>query len=273
MTTLATDRARTIAGLALALAGLAGCAVQTVDGTRTASLEVTGTRSLDIATRNGSIQAMEAEGSAIEVTATIRARSQERLDAFEIDVREADGRVSVRAVPPGGRWRSGEGCSFEVTAPGADGIRAETSNGAITIVGLSGAAELDTSNGSVTVRHHVGPIHAASSNGNISIGAARGGEFRATTSNGNITLEADEVASFDLGTSNGSIEVRVPSSFAGRVAMATSNGRIRYLGFPGVRELRDYAINREHEAEVQFGEGGQSCRAHTSNGNITLRAD
>ncbi|WP_394162235.1 DUF4097 family beta strand repeat-containing protein [Galactobacter valiniphilus] len=91
-----------------------------------------------------------------------------------------------------------------ITAPAGTLVEAKTGNGAITARGSWGQASLKTSNGSIRVDSAAG-LRANTSNGPVTVGAV-GGRAELTSSNG--SLEVGEVfGDAELKTSNGDIRV------------------------------------------------------------------
>ncbi|MCB9846218.1 MAG: DUF4097 family beta strand repeat protein [Phycisphaeraceae bacterium] len=240
---------------------------------------------IDIETANGAIEVEVGQADAVLIDATIKATSQERLDATEIAAsRLDDGTLLLRVVWPNDQRLGPEGCSFRVTLPGAVGVRLDTSNGAIVLRGASGDADLSASNGRITVKEQDGNVTAHTSNGAVEIEHASGnvevrssngalstmgvgGSVVARTSNGRIrvALDDDSVGPIQLTSSNGSIDLDVGSAFAGVIEADTSNGRVSLEGFDDGM----VASKKRTSARIRCGAGPQ-CRITTSNGSISI---
>lgn len=253
----------------IVLSLLAGCGTwNVVERQVSVELAPAGQSPLAVRSDNGSIQLGLGTGEKIVVNAVIRARTQERADAAQIVANLApDGRYLIEATWPSPRM-SNEGCSFVIATPPVTAVDLSTSNGAISLTGLSGTAELDTSNGSIKVSGFTGPIHASTSNGAVTIVGASG-EVRSDSSNGRISVEfADgSTGPATLDTSNGSIELVVGSGFTGSLSARTSNGSVT-IGAPGAKNVQ---VSKGHGAAT-FGEGAGVTTLTTSNGSITVRA-
>ncbi len=212
---------------------------------------------LEVRTSNGSVEVRPADVSGLVVQATVRAAGSDRLERTRVVSQTLDGggaRILVEWAD--GRRQGNEGCSFVIQAPrhkadaaAGGGVKIDTSNGRVTVVGQSGRLSVDTSNGSIRVSDHVGPIDADTSNGRIEIERVRG-DVRLDTSNGSITvadvvgavvadtsnggivlrLARESTGPFNLDTSNGSVRVEVGPAFAGYVDASTSNRGIRITG-------------------------------------------
>lgn len=244
-------------------------------------------KALAVTASNGKVEARRELLAAVEVTAEVRALTEERLAQVEVRVeRNADGALVVRALWPDNKLKSREGCDFRIATPGAHGVELRSSNGSLKAIGLSGVARLDTSNGSVTVEEHAGSLEADTSNGSIKV-RELAGDLRAQTSNGRI--EASGVAgAIWAKASNGSVDIALASSSAGPVDAESSNGSITLAlseGFAGTLDLitsngsvkidnglESRVVSRQAEkARLQFDHTGPASRASTSNGSIHVR--
>lgn len=237
---------------------------------------------------NGSIVIRRSDGSDVDVRVRLSGPSRERLDEARVKaVRDAEGELRLEVEWPGGKPENNEGASFEVTLPDANGVEADTSNGAIEIVGLSGKAELDTSNGSVTVKDHAGPVEVDTSNGAVKltnvpgpidaetsnapiVGANIGAPATLDTSNGSITVDfaPDAAGPVKLSTSNGSVKAQFGPSFASVIAVETSNGSVKVDAPANAAQVQ---LNGDRdEGRVTLGGGGPASKIETSNGGVHI---
>ncbi|NOG54887.1 MAG: DUF4097 family beta strand repeat protein [Planctomycetes bacterium] len=282
---------RTITNASLLLTcvvvGLAGCVSSIsypykAEETRVQTIPYVQDTGIQVDTANGRIEVTaDPSRSDIELTAKVRASGSSQ---FEADERLANIVIQVESrVDPGtGRplldvsvkyldaRRGNEGCSFALKVPAANGVNLDSSNGSLTIAGLTGEADLHTSNGKVRITNHEGgSIAARSSNGSIELVNVTGdtavldtsngpvrveGIFASLdveTSNGGITYTApmipglggseaafaadfqntDQPGHFSLRSSNGPVTVKLPVSLApGVVKVSTSNGKVKASG-------------------------------------------
>ncbi|VAX36295.1 hypothetical protein MNBD_PLANCTO03-550 [hydrothermal vent metagenome] len=224
---------------------------------------------VSVVATNGSITLAEAARDDVLVRAVVKAVSQERAEAVEIVGTANAGWLEVKAVWPEAR-KGNEGVSFVIDAPGGRMVRADTSNGAITITGFAGGAEADTSNGAVSIEGHEGPIVAETSNGKITVlGATE--RVEADTSNGTVRVElADEGSGPVLiDTSNGSVVLVVGPGFAGQIKTETSNGSIQVSDEAAGERVR-LVTDEKKSKVVQVGEGETESVVDTSNGSVTI---
>ncbi len=260
---------------------------ETVKETRTTSVDHVASKAISVRSGNGSVAIHKGGADKVEITAVIRARTQERLEKVVIRAdRDASGNLTIDSVFPDNQRKSGEGVSYQVTIPDAVGVTVTSSNGAIDIDSLAGKADLSTSNGAITLTSHAGDAHVQTSNGAIKLRNING-RIDADTSNGKIDIiNASGVVVAD--TSNGSIECELAPSAAGPVDLDTSNGAIHLTvgpAFGGTLEadtssasinlvnlnLANSKVDRGH-ASLKFKNEGQKSTIDTSNGAITIKA-
>lgn len=224
--------------------------------------------------RNGSIVIRAYDGDAVRVVATLKSKSETRIDtAMVYAERHEDDRLDIGIQWPTKKWKGGDSCSFEVLVPNASGVHADTSNGSITIEGLTGAAKADTSNGSITIRGHHTAVHADSSNGSITVLEASGA-VHADTSNGaiHVALTDDNPGPVSLDTSNGSIDLEVGPAFVGTLKADTSLGRVSFGPIPDTMKA-DVVRHEKTEGRIVFGDRAKPVsRLDTSIGSISVKA-
>jgi len=223
-------------------------------------------KEIEIKGVNGSIDAVAASGTQIEVTAEKRARHDDP-DEVQIEVLEHEGGVTICAVyPTPRRARHDNECApgrgghmntedndvrvhFKVRVPAGVLFTGHTVNGDIETDGLGGDVDVATVNGDVRV--------------------STGGHAEATTVNGSIEVRmgrADWTGTLDFRTVNGGITVYLPDDFSAEIEAETVNGDIE-TDFPmtvsgrfGMRRIRG-----------TIGAGGRRLDLQTVNGSIKLR--
>lgn len=286
------QRVLTLGTLSAAAAFLPGCIVVShgysdspqYTETRTVVVPVNAGTAVDVRTRNGSVEIGSGAAPEAVVVATLRARTQQRLDDAKLVADDSGGTLNVRVEWPDGRAQPGEGCSVKIDAPAPNGVHVDTSNGRITLRDTAGLADLDTSNGTIRVTNHAGEVLADSSNGAIHISDASGpveaitsngrielvnvgGRAVANTSNGSIMAHLAESSPgpVQLRSSNGSIDLAIGSAFVGELKVSTSNGNVR-LNSPAT--VSNMVSGRS--ATLQFGSGGPSSSVRTSNASVSI---
>lgn len=267
-----------------------------------------------IRSRNGSIELTSGKGSEVAVSGSISAsgatieEAQKRVKAVEI-VSEPDKSNAKTLVielrVPDELLNSNIGAGLVVTTPAASAADIKTSNGAISVEGLSGKVQLVTSNGRVSgrnitgtvkietgnagieVRDVKGEVHAVTSNGSINVAgvdgncmlhtsnasihaASKGGMVTAESSNGSIHVEADPPAgaAVTAHTSNASVELFLPKAFAGELRLKTSNGRAQ-ANLAGAAAKVQTDEKDAYRATLNGG-GPSQAEAVSSNGSVRV---
>ncbi len=285
-----------VGAMGLALAG-AGCAIvgPTYKAPRSASAAHVSGDAIHVETKNGRVVVRE-DPAVLEVTiaARLKSKSRERLDGAQVVAERQEGEPPILLVTvawPDGTWRNGDGASFDITLPSADGVSVANSNGAVHVVGLSGGVNIKTSNGPIDIDGHAGPAILDTSNGAIHVKGGAITTVRADTSNGPVTvrgasgtvhadtsngvidvaLTPENAGPVHLDTSNAPITLAIGPAFAGRVEFDTSNGRTALGPFPDGFGMTD-SHNAKGDGYAVFKEGtGEASVLDTSNGNITVK--
>ena len=290
MTTARTHRCHRVVALALAAAALTltGCVSwgeARFRETRNLSAPYFGTMGLDVLTANGKIEVFKASDNTIEITAEIKARTQERLNNTFIVADQVGDILVVRVQWADGRRLSNEGCAFTIAMPATESIKLKSSNGAISVDSLDGEANLETSNGRITVTDHIGDIYADTSNGRITLESIDGSVFADTsngavrifevsgpvevdTSNGSVVIELtdDNPGPVQIDTSNGAVTLIVGDGFTGTLTADTTNGAIHCR----INKVEAHRISRHHWL-FDFSGDGEASLIDTGNGSITIK--
>lgn len=247
------------------LTGCVGCATYRL--TRELQAAHQAGTALLVNTDNGGVSVVKASGSDhVAITAKLHSQDKERLEAARVVAeREAGGALRVAVEWPGGlRWNN-EGCAFEIALPDATGVTVETSNGVITLEGLSGEARLRSSNGSLSVTDHDGPVFGETSNGTILLKNVSGAA-NVESSNGPVNIEAAG-GPIKAVTSNGRVRIEANPQRPEPIYAKTSNGGVMIRGAGGPVD----AITSNAGVELQL---SPTCagpvRVDASNGGVTL---
>lgn len=224
-----------------------------------------------------------------QVTVRMRARASESvLENLKFDAYQKDGAVTVilkrerKGAFGLGSWNlDGD---IEVTVPRNFRVDVQTRGGSVELNGTEGAASLRSSGGDIRARRVSGPVQLRTSGGSIVAESIRG-DVDATTSGGDVRLlqvdgrvrgrtSGGSVKCSLVGanrgisasTSGGSIDITVPASTTANVSATTGGGDIR-VDLPIVTTRKT-----EDRVEGSLNGGGQAIEAHTSGGDISLRA-
>ncbi|MFN0011089.1 MAG: DUF4097 family beta strand repeat-containing protein [Phycisphaerales bacterium] len=289
------------AGLLLAAGDSAGCSLNaygdqggwgwgdTVKETRVMTVAAVAGKPINVKSKNGGVSIKATERADVMITAKLQAKTKERLATVKlIAERTADGTLTVRPEWPEGdaAWRKsvqGDGCTFEIEVPDAVGVVVDTSNGGISISGLSGAAVLESSNGGVDVNEHAGDLTIDTSNGGVSVEGIDGalkidtsnagvdvkdvlGAVAIDTSNGgvNVELAAENAGPVVIESSNGAVDLTVGPAFKGTLVLDTSNGTVSVPA-----GLGKVVSKSKSSAKVEVGDGPKSV-VDTSNGSVSV---
>lgn len=220
---------------------------------------------LEIKGVNGTVRALPATGSQIEVEVT---KTAERSDPDDVrmEVIEHSGGVTICAVYPaprnrepnqceaGERWRSNTQdndvkVNFVVRVPRGVRFDGRTVNGSVSATGLTADARAHTVNGSVTVTT-TGVAEAGTVNGSITVAMGR--------------ADWDDVLEFE--TVNGAITIELPGDVHTEVHASTVNGSIS----------TDYPLTVRgrfgpKRLSGTIGRGGRELSLGTVNGDIEIR--
>jgi hypothetical protein len=285
---------RRIVPVALACTGvmtLGGCGysswVEPHQETRALIVDHVAGAALDIGSVNGKIEAIATDRPDVSIEVTLRSPSLDRLsEARVVTHRAADDTLHISVEWPGGKRQNNEGASISINVPDAHDIQAQSSNGSITIAGLSGHAELKTTNGSVRVDTHDGSVYASTSNGRLSAEQVSGsvemyssngsisigdtfGPVRAESSNGNavVTTMPGNVGPIRVRTSNGSITLNLGVGLDGILKCDTSNGKVTVTDVAGATLIQ--SSNRS--VEMRLGDSDEISALRTSNGSVRVQ--
>lgn len=214
------------------------------------TLDAVGSLEVDAAP-NGGIEVVAWDRDEVRVVAKVvgrgssEARAREIADEVEIDL----GRV-VRADGPRTRRREGWWVSYRIQVPSRYDLWLESTNGGLTVRGVSGSLRLQTTNGGVRLDAVGGDVRARTTNGGMRVRLAGdrwdGEGLEATTTNGGVVLEVPDgySAHLETGTRNGGFRIDFPVTVSGRLQRTLS---------------------------TDLGDGGAPIRIRTTNGGVEVR--
>lgn len=263
-----------ILGVGLALSGCDAVNPFTAEETLSESYEVSASPRIIVETFNGEIDVTGSPDTQVNVYAVKRGSGATAADAeadlknVEVSLTQEGDTIRVIARRTDNAFTlNNSGAEFRLDVPTGASLELRTSNGAITVEGVTGGVFADTSNGALDVSGGRGRLDLHTSNGAIRIEAEEA-SVNAGTSNGRVTFNGGLVEgehTFD--TSNGSIEIRLPAGARFRIDARTSNGKVS-SEFP----LTTIRSQSDDELRGEVGENpAVSIRAGTSNGSIQLR--
>ena len=222
---------------------------------------------LRVSSGSGSIKLIfDDELETMVVTASVRSESEERArDAGLCLVHNENTSLMVIAID----WPTQEGndrVDIEVTMPGVDTVAADSTNGAISVIGGSGVLTLESNNGGIGVKDFEGTVSARAKNGGIGLQGTLH-DVVAESANGGIaiTLTDDAVGPVNAETRNGALALTVGSSFKGALDLETRNGGIKTMA-SGVRVEQ----TGRRAYTMTFSDDGRPSSLTTRNGGIAV---
>ena len=207
---------------------------------------------LSAETSNGSISVTGGTRRDVSIQAKVMAQAESLSEAKSIvaDVKIVTEGGRIQAEGPRMSGRRGWWVSYRIEAPSHQNVDLGSSNGSVTLTGLTGTLRADTSNGSV---------HAADLSGDVKL----------STSNGSVEVALDgsswSGAGLEATTSNGSLRVDMPREYSAHLVARSSNGSLN-INRPITMQGR---IGRE--IDTTLGKGGATLRFITSNGSLNIR--
>jgi hypothetical protein len=203
------------------------------------------------ASPNGGVRVRAWDRNEVKVEARVQARGDSDGDARELAA-EVKVNASGRSVTTSGPRTSGRrnwSVSYVVWAPTASDLDLESTNGGISVEGITGDVTAATTNGGIDLSGALGRVEAETTNGGITLDLTRGG------STGSISAE----------TTNGGIDLIIPEGRSAELEAETTNGGIS-VDFPVQVQGR---LGRRLRTTI--GEGGPMIRLETTNGGIGIK--
>lgn len=201
---------------------------------------------------NGGVTVHASTRSDIQVIAMVQTQGESQSEASAIakEIAIAVNSGEVRATGPSlqGRHQSWS-VSYEVWAPRNTDLALTAQNGGISVDGMESRMNLETVNGGLNLVDVDGDVHGTTTNGGVTAQLI-GDRWRGT--------------GLDLRTQNGGVHLSIPANYSASLETGTVNGRIN-LGFPVTVQG-----NVERRLTTQLGAGGQTIRAVTTNGGVSI---
>lgn len=243
--------------LAIALVASAGCNLQIstdveAKDTWTRSYPITATGTLSITSGNGRITVEAAETDTIEVTAErfVRAATeelaQEQLAQFDMREDVSPDRVSIDSSTRGLTINVSRRVNYTVRVPASLAAELRSSNGEISVTGLTGRLAASATNGRITGTDLRGAVRASTTNGVVALTMA--------------ALAADGVTA---DTTNGQVTITVPRSISATVSARVTNGAITHENL----DLQIVESSRRR-LDGRVGGGGPMIEVSTTNGAV-----
>ncbi len=219
----------------------------------TRSYPISANGTLSITSGNGRVTVEAADIETIEISAEriVRASTEEaaneQLKLIDMKEEVSPDRVSLDSSLRGVNIGVSRRVNYTIKVPRTLAVTVESSNGEITVTGLTGALTASASNGRIT-------------------GTDLQGSARATTTNGVVTLTMAAVTGdITAETTNGQVTITVPRTTNASLSARVTNGGI-------VHENLDLTVTESSRRRLdgRLGTGGPSIRVETTNGAIRL---
>jgi hypothetical protein len=222
------------------------CAMREMTLPVTAALNVDGSP-------NGGISVKAWSKSEILVRARVdtygETKSQAESRQSEVVIATAGGKVS--STGPKTMGKTHYSVSYEVFVPRKIDLSLNSTNGGVSIEGVSGNISSETTNGGLKLTNLAGKVFARTTNGGVKVVLAgptwEGEGFEVSSTNGGVSIEAapNYSAQLELRTTNGGLSSQIPVTVQGK-----------YTG---------------KSISAKIGNGGPPVRATTTNGGISLK--
>lgn len=198
---------------------------------------------------NGSVNVQGWDGADVRIRATVQTwgdtQAQAQARAKTISVSTTGN--TLRAMPIN---QPQSAVSFEVFVPRRTALALTTHNGSISLTGLQATVQFHAQNGGIALADLGGQVSGNTVNGALSIRLS-GSHWQ-----GN---------SLDVTSTNGSITWHLPATYSAQFFTSTGRGDIQTT-LPVKEQNGHY-----HEVDTTLNVGGQSVKAVTTNGDITIK--
>jgi len=202
---------------------------------------------------NGGIEIEGSSGDSIVVHELIESEApsadEARDQANQIQV--VTNGASIHAEGPPSAHRHSWSVSYRILVPKHMDLTLTTTNGPLSIDGVSGTMDLHAVNGPIELEDVGGDVHARGQNGPLEVRLAgrhwEGAGLDATTENGPVDLQlpAQYGAHLETGTVNGPMDLDYPVTLQGRIDL--------------------------HRLSLDLGAGGPPVRVETTNGPVSVK--
>ena len=172
---------------------------------------------------NGGVQIERGAGREYSITACIGAGAANRGDAQRladaVRLRIDGNKVGIENVGAARSWS----VQIVVEVPDGGSVDAETTNGPISVSGVSGRFNVRASNGPIALDDVSGQVTARAANGPISVSGSRG-DIDAVTQNGPISVQLKGSrwdGKLDARANSGPLQVSVPADYRSGVEISS----------------------------------------------------
>jgi len=264
---------RTLTRVACLVLLVAGCVyTYRLEVPETRSQSAAGISAMSITTKSGRIAVAGTADTVITASIVRVAYGRNEEDARKavanvvITSAVVGDELQLKAEMPGGNRNYG--ASFQVSTPPAVSLVLATSNGEISVTGVTRDISATTSNGRIGLTDNRGAASLSTSNGEIEVAVHRGA-VDARTSNGTVDCDIAELRTTEtvtLRTTNGTVTLLLPEDVSATVDATTTNGVITINDF-----TVSYEVQETNHVRGRIGSGVSAISISTTNGNVTVR--
>ncbi len=204
--------------------------------------------------QNGGVEIRGWDRDSVAITARVQTSAQSEDAAKDLarDIKVTIEGSQIRVDGPRSSGRAGWGVTLVAMVPRKTDLRAETTNGPLSVDGVTGTMELRAQNGPISLTAVGGDVNARVENGPLTV--ELGGRERAGKG-----LDAESV--------NGPVELAIPDGYNAELETGTVNGPTDFE-IPISVTLHG---RRQDRIRTTLGKGGVPLRVVTTNGPLTIR--
>lgn len=226
---------------------------------------------ISLSSFDGNIEIFPSDGNVIQVyyivKKDIRLMKIDRKELEKeviVDVDHDDNHLEIRVEPKNkwtSSWRDQPNVHFKVYVPNRTSCELNTSDGNVSLSGLSGRQQIRTSDGNINISEISGNITGHTSDGNIHTQKIKG-SVEIKTSDGDVVLDNIE-GTVRSSTSDGNIRIK---KVKGDITARTSDGDIIFEAVSGSLD----AVTSDGNVRGDFSTLRNKVTIRTSDGNIDL---
>jgi DUF4097 and DUF4098 domain-containing protein YvlB len=199
---------------------------------------------------NGGISVEAWDRNEMQVRAKVHAWGGSVASAGEITGSiEVNVGGKISAEGPKSNNKEGWSVSYRIMVPRNTDLDLASTNGGVTIDGISGELRFQTTNGGIHLENVGGDVEGQTTNGGV-----------------HIVLTGDTWAGkgMTVKTTNGGVKLSIPSAYSAHLETATTNGGMN-IDFPVTVQGK---IDRK--LSVDLGNGGPTLKLSTTNGGVRI---
>ena len=160
--------------------------------------------------------------------------------------------------------------AFEITAPASVGLDISTSNGALTVSGMTAGGRVTADNGPISLANTAGPLAAVAANGKVTVNSHQG-SVNVLDANGSVDCDVANLRATDtvfVNAANGAAFVRLPATVSAHFDVTAPNSSVIVAGFNDI----SYTLNEPKHKIGSIGDGEATVTVYSGNGQVRLLA-